>query len=101
MESIVVRRSGQWGRAALEAELQRLLIDHPVVRLKGRLGQDGKRLPLQIQGVGRRLDCWYEEREGMAPAAAPAEGDGPDGLELVLLATAGAAGPLRDALDRL
>ncbi len=101
MESIVVRRAGQWGRAALEAQLQQLLIDHPVVRLKGRLRQDGKRLPLQIQGVGRRLDCWYEEREGMAPAAAPAEGDGPDGLELVLLATAGAAGPLRDALDRL
>lgn len=95
-----MRRGGQWGRAALEAQLQRLLIDHPVVRLKGRLRQGGKRLPLQIQGVGRRLDCWYEQREGTAPAAA-GEGDGPDSLELVVLATAGAAGPLRDALDRL
>ncbi len=100
MESIVVRRDGQWERAALETRLQRLLIDHPVVRLKGRLRQGGKRLPLQIQGVGRRLDCWYEERAGMSPAAA-GEGDGPDGLELVVLATAGAAGPLRAALDRL
>ncbi|MEA5390550.1 cobalamin biosynthesis protein CobW [Cyanobium gracile UHCC 0139] len=101
MESIVVRRAGQWGRPALEAQLQRLLIDHPVVRLKGRLRQGGKRLPLQIQGVGRRLDCWYEERSGPSPAADGGEGDGPDGLELVVLATAGAAGPLRDALDRL
>jgi cobalamin biosynthesis protein CobW len=77
------------------------------VRLKGRLRQGGKRLPLQIQGVGRRLDCWYEERVGTDPAAAapPAgsasEGEGPDLLELVVLATAGAAGPLRDVLDRL
>ena len=98
IESIVVRRAGQWGRAALEAQLQQLLIDHPVVRLKGRLSQGGKRLPLQIQWVGRRLDCWYEERSGPSPAP---EGDGPDGLELVALATAGAAGPLREALDRL
>ena len=107
MESIVVRRAGQWERAALETQLQRLLIDHPVVRLKGRLRQGGKRLPLQIQGVGRRLDCWYEERVGTDPAAAapPAgsasEGEGPNLLELVVLATAGAAGPLRDVLDRL
>lgn len=107
MESIVVRRAGQWERAALETQLQRLLIDHPVVRIKGRLRQGGKRLPLQIQGVGRRLDCWYEERVGTDPAvgAHPAgsasEGEGPDLLELVVLATAGAAGPLRDVLDRL
>ena len=101
MESIVVRRAGQWGRAALETQLQRLLIDHPVVRLKGRLRQGGKRLPLQIQGVGRRLDCWYEERAGASPDADSVEGEGPDGLELVVLATAGAVGPLRQALDRL
>ena len=100
MESLLVRRSGRWERAALEAELQRLLIDHPVVRLKGRLRQGGKRLPLQIQGVGRRLECWYEERAPSAAAGEPGEREA-DELELVLLATAGAAGPLRLALDLL
>ncbi len=97
MESLLVHRSGRWQRAALEAELQRLLIDHPVVRLKGRLRQGGKRLPLQIQGVGRRLECWYEERA----ASSLAEESDADALELVVLATPGAAGPLRLALDRL
>ncbi|WP_216908603.1 cobalamin biosynthesis protein CobW [Synechococcus sp. CCY 0621] len=104
MESLLLHRSGRWQRAALEAELQRLLIEHPVVRLKGRLRQAGKKLPLQIQGVGRRLECWYEERAASpateAPAAEPGEQDA-DGLELVVLATTGAAGPLRQALDRL
>lgn len=104
MESLLLRRSGHWERAALEAELQRLLIEHPVVRLKGRLRQAGKKLPLQIQGVGRRLECWYEQ-SAATPAAeesagVPGEQDA-DGLELVVLATAGAAGPLRQALDRL
>lgn len=104
MESLLLRRSGRWERAALEAELQRMLIEHPVVRLKGRLRQGGKKLPLQIQGVGRRLECWYEESAATpapeAPAGAPGEQDA-DGLELVVLATTGAAGPLRQALDRL
>ena len=100
MESLLVRRSGHWERAALEAELQRLLIDHPVVRLKGRLRQGGKRLPLQIHGVGRRLECWYEER-APSPAAGESGEQEADELELVLLATAGAAGPLRLALDLL
>ena len=100
MESLLVRRSGHWERAALEAELQRLLIDHPVVGLKGRLRQGGKRLPLQIQGVGRRLECWYEER-APSPAAGESGEQEADELELVLLATAGAAGPLRLALDLL
>jgi cobalamin biosynthesis protein CobW len=104
MESLLLRRSGRWERAALEAELQRLLIEHPVVRLKGRLRQGGKRLPLQIQGVGRRLECWYEERTASPLAAELSAEHGeqdPDGLELVVLATAGAAGPLRLALDQL
>lgn len=104
MESLLLRRSGRWERAALETALQRLLIEHPVVRLKGRLRQAGKKLPLQIQGVGRRLECWYEENAASpapeAPARAPGEQDA-DGLELVVLATTGAAGPLRQALDRL
>ncbi len=104
MESLLLHRSGRWERAALETELQQLLIAHPVVRLKGRLRQAGKRLPLQIQGVGRRLECWYEERATSpsvdGPAADP-DAQEADGLELVVLATAGAAGPLRLALDRL
>ncbi len=104
MESLLLRRSGRWQRAALETALQRLLIEHPVVRLKGRLRQTGKKLPLQIQGVGRRLECWYEENAASpapeAPAGASGEQDA-DGLELVVLATTGAAGPLRQALDRL
>jgi cobalamin biosynthesis protein CobW len=70
------------------------------VRLKGRLRQGGKRLPLQIQGVGRRLECWYEERAPSPAAGEPGEREA-DELELVLLATAGAAGPLRLALDLL
>ncbi len=101
MESLVVRRSGDWDRAALEADLQRLLIEHPVVRLKGRLHQSGKRMPLQIQGVGRRLDCWYEDRirDGFA---APVGTPGPEaGIELVVLATAGTTTALQQALDRL
>jgi cobalamin biosynthesis protein CobW len=100
MESLLVRRSGRWERAVLEAELQRLLIEHSVVRLKGRLRQGGKRLPLQIQGVGRRLECWYEERAPSPAAGEPGEREA-DELELVLLATAGATGPLRLALDLL
>jgi cobalamin biosynthesis protein CobW len=104
MESLLLRRSGRWQRAVLEAELQRLLIEHPVVRLKGRLRQAGKKLPLQIQGVGRRLECWYEASAATPAAEEPAGVAGEqaaDGLELVVLATAGAAGPLRQALDRL
>ncbi|MCP9899081.1 cobalamin biosynthesis protein CobW [Cyanobium sp. Cruz CV13-4-11] len=104
MESLLLRRSGRWQRAVLEAELQRLLIEHPVVRLKGRLLQAGKKLPLQIQGVGRRLECWYEASAATPAAEEPAGVPGDqdtDGLELVVLATAGAAGPLRQALDRL
>ncbi|KEF43480.1 MAG: GTPase [Cyanobium sp. CACIAM 14] len=101
MEAVVVRRSGSWDRARLEAELRRLLSEHPVVRLKGRLRQPGKRLPLQIQGVGRRLDCWYEEREGPSRGAAALPADAAPDLELVVLAPQGAAGALREALDRL
>jgi cobalamin biosynthesis protein CobW len=101
MESLVVRRFGSWERPRLEAALQRLLIDHPVVRLKGRLRQEGKRMPLQIQAVGRRLDCWYEEREGPSRTAASGGDEAPADLELVLLATEGSTASLRQALERL
>jgi cobalamin biosynthesis protein CobW len=101
MESVVIRRSGDWDRSRLEADLQRLLIEHPVVRLKGRLHQSGKRMPLQIQGVGRRLDCWYEDRDPESAALHGAAQSQEPGMELVVLATAGATEGLRRALDRL
>jgi len=80
MESLVVRRSGHWEREVLEGQLRSLLADHPVVRLKGRLHQSGKRLPLQIQAVGPRLECWYE--------GGGARQDDAPGLELVVLGAA-------------
>lgn len=119
MESLVLQRHGRWERTRLEADLEGLLRDHPVLRLKGRLRQSGKRLPLQIQGVGRRLDCWYEDRPAgpvsdatavadataiataTAAAATAPDDRGPDRLELVLLVSPAAAGPVRQALERL
>ncbi len=101
MESLVVRRFGTWERPRLEADLQQLLIDHPVVRLKGRLRQEGKRMPLQIQAVGRRLDCWYEDRDAPSrPGVSGKHEPAPD-LELVLLATEGSTAALEQALARL
>ncbi|MFN5119380.1 MAG: cobalamin biosynthesis protein CobW [Cyanobacteriota bacterium] len=81
MTSLLVERSGDWEREALEERLQQLLDQLPVLRLKGKLQQPGKRLPLQIQAVGQRLDCWYEA----SPAADPER----PGLQLVVLAAAG------------
>jgi cobalamin biosynthesis protein CobW len=60
MESIVIRRWGAIGRAQVEPILQDLLRRLPILRLKGRAQESGKRLTLQIQAVGPRLECWYE-----------------------------------------
>jgi cobalamin biosynthesis protein CobW len=60
IHSLVVRRQGQWSRQQLQSLLENLIRDHPVLRLKGRLQEPGRRLPLQIQAVGPRLECWYE-----------------------------------------
>jgi cobalamin biosynthesis protein CobW len=75
MASIVLRRSGHWRRSDLEQRLRQLLASEPVIRLKGRLVQADRPLPLQIQAVGPRLECWYEGE--VRPGAAD--------LELVVL----------------
>ena len=92
MASLLVHRPGPYTRHELEERLATLLADQPVLRLKGRLLQEGKRLPLQIQAVGPRLECWYE---GAWPeAAAP-------GLELVVLGAAAHATRLEEAFATL
>jgi cobalamin biosynthesis protein CobW len=92
MASVMVQRPGPYTRQELEGRLAGLLADQPVLRLKGRLLQEGKRLPLQIQAVGPRLECWYE---GVWPeAAAP-------GLELVVLGAAAHAARLEEAFAAL
>ena len=97
MESIVLQCPGDWQRAPLEQALTALLKRLPVLRLKGRLQQHGKRLPLQIQAVGPRLECWYE-------ADADPAGPGvqrPLGLELVALVARADRDRVRLALEEL
>jgi cobalamin biosynthesis protein CobW len=93
MESLVIRRGGALARASVEASLRRLLLDQPVLRLKGRLHEPGKRLALQVQAVGPRLECWYEGAANPDPQC-PA-------LELVALVPAAQLEQLRAAADAL
>jgi cobalamin biosynthesis protein CobW len=95
MEAVVIRRPGLWEREALEQRLLHLIRTEPVLRLKGRLHQQGRRLPLQIQAVGARLDCWYEAQQ--VPGAGPAE----PSLELVVLGAAANAAQLKRAFASL
>jgi len=95
MEAVVIRRAGLWEREALEQRLLHLIRTEPVLRLKGRLHQQGRRLPLQIQAVGARLDCWYEAQE--IPGAGPVE----PSLELVVLGAAADAARLELAFAAL
>jgi cobalamin biosynthesis protein CobW len=95
MEAVVIRRPGLWEREALEQQLLHLIRTEPVLRLKGRLHQKGRRLPLQIQAVGARLDCWYEAQE--IPGTGPAE----PSLELVVLGAAADAPRLELAFASL
>jgi cobalamin biosynthesis protein CobW len=92
MAAVMVQRPGPYTRQELEERLADLLADQPVLRLKGRLLQEGKLLPLQIQAVGPRLECWYE---GVWPEAAP------PGLELVVLGAAAHAARLEQAFAAL
>ncbi len=97
MSSLTIRREGPLSRQEIEPGLRRVLAEHSVLRLKGRLREPGKRLPLQIQAVGRRLECWYE-----GAAAAAADGaDGADALELVVLAPASDAARLEEVCEGL
>jgi cobalamin biosynthesis protein CobW len=91
MASIVVRRSGRWRRSDLEQRLRQLLASEPVIRLKGRLVQADRPLPLQIQAVGPRLECWYEGE------ARPGAAD----LELVVLGAEGDRDRLAAAFECL
>ena len=75
-----LRLEGEFDRAALEQLLPRLVSEHQVVRLKGRVWLPGKTLPLQLQMVGPRLNSWFEA----APTAAWRPGSGA-GVDLVVL----------------
>jgi len=91
--SLVLRQQGAWSRETLESWLSQLIREQPVLRLKGRLRQQGKALPLQIQAVGPRLECWYES-EAAPTSPAP-------GLELVLLVPASQEQAVQRCLDSL
>jgi cobalamin biosynthesis protein CobW len=95
IEAVVIRRPGLWEREALEQQLLHLIRTEPVLRLKGRLHQQGRRLPLQIQAVGARLECWYEAQE--MPGAGPIE----PSLDLVVLGAAADAARLELAFASL
>jgi len=78
MESLAINLPGAFDRERLEIELRALIASGALIRVKGRLWLPGKARPLQIQGVGPRLECWFEADE--APGS-PKQ----DGLELVVL----------------
>jgi cobalamin biosynthesis protein CobW len=96
MQSVAIQLAGAFDRVALEAMLLEQIQHQALLRLKGWLMQPGKRRPLQIQAVGPRLDCWYEDHgeQMTAPtgtAASAARDRGSPGrhdegrLELVVL----------------
>jgi G3E family GTPase len=59
-------------------DLRALIASGALIRVKGRLWLPGKARPLQIQGVGPRLECWFEADD--APGS-----PNQDGLDLVVL----------------
>jgi cobalamin biosynthesis protein CobW len=54
---------GYWQREMLEPILLNAIERMGLLRLKGRIPVLDKTLPLQIQAVGRRLECWFEQDE--------------------------------------
>jgi cobalamin biosynthesis protein CobW len=93
MDSLVIRRWGALGRHTVEPVVRDLLLQHPILRLKGRLHEPGKRLALQLQAVGPRLECWYEGMANPDPQS-PA-------LELVALVPAAQRDRLEAAAEAL
>lgn len=78
MESLAIKLPGVFDRERLEISLRALIVSGALIRIKGRLWLPGKARPLQIQGVGPRLECWFEADD--LPGS-PKE----DGLDLVVL----------------
>jgi cobalamin biosynthesis protein CobW len=78
MESLAINLPGVFDRERLEINLRALIASGALIRVKGRLWLPGKARPLQIQGVGPRLECWFEADD--APGS-----PNQDGLDLVVL----------------
>ena len=62
--SASLQLSGRWQQQGLESVLAKAIETMGLLRLKGRIPIAGKVLPLQVQAVGRRLDCWFEADQG-------------------------------------
>ena len=58
--SASLQLKGRWQQEGLESVLAGAIETMGLLRLKGRIPIAGKVLPLQVQAVGRRLDCWFE-----------------------------------------
>ena len=93
MESMVVELAGKFGRIELEQTLLAMIRSRGLVRVKGRLWQADKALPLQIQAAGPRLECWYEGQLAKQPAQ-PC-------LQLVVMGFGLDQGAIRDQLAAL
>ena len=78
MESLAINLPGVFDRERLEISFRALIASGALIRVKGRLWLPGKARPLQIQGVGPRLECWFEADDA---SGTPKQ----DGLELVVL----------------
>ncbi|MCP9884036.1 GTP-binding protein [Synechococcus sp. ATX 2A4] len=90
MQSVAIQLDGSFDREALEATLLEQIQVQALLRLKGWLLQPGKRRPLQIQAVGPRLDCWYEDHSDRLAAPTATDKGSPRSpsvgrLELVAL----------------
>ena len=85
-----VSLEGRVSREPLEQLLREAISSMGLLRLKGRVPIAGKALPLQIQAVGRRLECWFE-----------ADGEPADQLKLVLIGVSPDAAALKQQLQQL
>ncbi|MCF1503058.1 cobalamin biosynthesis protein CobW [Afifella sp. H1R] len=51
-------------KAEAEARITKALAMPGVLRIKGRLAIDGKKVPLVVQAVGQRLESWFDRGNG-------------------------------------